>query len=205
VDVRAWTRRHGRAVAAGIGVGAAASLAFLTLHAVLVRPIWGVGVPRALLVSLVGGGIVGAVYDRWRRSLRGGPAVRSTTWGLAVAALPVPFALAGALRTAGSPGWVWAPVLLAALAPVALLAWLAGSPSSASWRPRWVSLTAVAVGLNAYPMGFLLVLGNLVTDRVPNPWPMVSVLGAVYVAAAWALEAALGSRPVVSAARPATA
>lgn len=172
----------------GIGVGLLGAALFLSIHAVVVEPIWG-AIPRALAVALVAGALVGVAYRSERPRLAGRGIARGLSFGGLFALSLVPCLVAGEALTRGH-GPVAAAAALALGLPAVVLVVAAAGRGPARARVRRVAVVgAVALVLNAYPAYFLVNLSTLIDDRVPNPYPMTSVLAGIYLATGAALEA----------------
>lgn len=174
------------AAALGVSVGLVGAALFLALHAVVVRPIFGAA-PRGLAVALVAGTVMGLAY----RAARGrGGLARGASFGALAALTVAPFLVAGEARSLGASPLAWGGALAALLA-----LWLAAVARFAvGHAARAAGVAAALLVLNAYPAFFLLFLGTIIDDRVPNPFPMTATLMLIYVACGVLLEAAFAAR-----------
>lgn len=166
-------------LARGLGVGLAAVALFFAIHAVLVEPIWvalAYGVPLALVAGLV----VALTHERLQPQALFAGARGGLVLGALVAASLVPFLVAGMVRTSGGSARAWAPILVGALALVALVVmWVAGSGAG------WVALAIV--GANWLPAFFLVYVRDFHDEALPQPVPMTLALATIEVAAGGAL------------------
>ncbi|MBW3584025.1 MAG: hypothetical protein KY455_13105 [Euryarchaeota archaeon] len=173
--------------AAGRGavVGIMGLVVFLSLHALLVEPIWKKAWLQGVAVAVVGGGLMGQAYVVLRPSLPVEERWRGAWFGGLVASFLVPFLFAGYARIHAAPVVVVAAVLLAGLALVVVVYVQATrveeEPVGRGTIKRAAAFFGVVALLNVYPGVFLFHLVAIVPDRVPDPFPMASVLAGVYL------------------------
>lgn len=178
----------------GILTGFVGALLFLTFHHFLIKPIWVRAAPRALGLAVVGGGLVGLLYERLRTQLPTPSPRRGALFGFLVSLFVLPFLLAGLARTSDAPPLFVFAILVVLLAAVLLL-YLGllsrDNPAGpALWR-RVGFVALAAVLLNGYPAYFLLFLGTIITSHVTNPFPITTALVVTYVGAGQLLETLL--------------
>ena len=190
------------AIRAGAAAGLAGVLAFLVVHHVIIRPIWGVA-PIGAIIAMVGGAAVGSAYQELRGRLPPRPRTAPAAMAGAALVLAPAFALAqlrgpvfamragDAVLVVPATDVVWAFVveLLGSAALVGLiLGWVVGRTRRAA------TSTAVAA------LGFAVGAGHNVpflggTSGVPKELLLIGV--AVVVASIVLVEVdARTARPV---------